>query len=78
MSRIDGRKPNASGQISTPGYEPDFGMNECGVAGPVRRLDLDVGLDDIKIGCGRHGHRRGDSCTHQDRSEVASGYIARI
>ena len=25
MSRIEGRRPNASGQISTPGWEPVFG-----------------------------------------------------
>jgi len=57
-----GRKPNASGQIRTPG--PPLRVNEGGVAGSVRSLDLDIGLDDFSAGCRSRSGRRGEASGH--------------
>ena len=48
MSRIAGRRPNASGQMITAGMRAGRRMDERRVAGAVGRLDVDVGLDDRK------------------------------
>ena len=42
MSTIAGRRPNASGQMITPGMRSGRRMDERRVAGAVRRLHVDV------------------------------------
>ena len=45
MLCMEGRKPKASGQISTPAWEPERRMNERCVAGAVGGFHFHIGLD---------------------------------
>ena len=71
MFRIDGRRPNASGQMMTAGCAPVAGVNEGGIARAVRRFDLDVRFRYLLLR-GEIGACRSDDACRHCRDEVSS------
>ena len=49
-----------------------LGMNEGGVAGAVRSLDLDIGFDDFEAG-GGSGDGGGEARGYREADEIAAG-----
>ena len=78
MSRIAGRRPNASAQISTPGWEPVVGWMNAASQVPSGVLIVDVGLDHRQRRRRRRSGGCGDARRDGHRHEVAPGDAAGV